>query len=128
MPPSHDLSPWAVALTIAAAVVGPKAAALVGAYSIILIGWFAGLLYGLYTRAPESRLPVWAYAAFTFIVCFMVTVPASLLLVRTIPGLDVEYTAVLFPVAAAIPALPDKWGSFGEWLIERWQSLRGVKP
>lgn len=127
MPPNVDLSPWALALTVAAAIFGPKAAALIGAYSIILFGWGAGLLYGLYTRSPESKLPVWAYALFTFIVCFMVTVPASLLLVKAIPVLEVEYTAVLFPVAALIPALPDKWGAFGMWLLQRWEGFRGAK-
>lgn len=124
MPPNTDLTPWAVALTIASAVFGPKLAALVGAYAIILLGWFAGLLYGLYTRNPESRLPVWAYALFTLVVCLMVTVPASLIASKTIPFFAVEYTALLFPVAAAIPALPDKWGSFGAWLLRLWEQRR----
>lgn len=125
--PNVDLSPWIVATTVAAAIFGPKAAALIGAYSIILVGWFAGLLYGLYTRSPESKLPVWAYAVFTFIVCFMVTVPASILLVKAIPVFEVEYTAVLFPIAAAIPALPDYWGKAGMWVLDKWASLRGAK-
>lgn len=119
-----DLTPWAVVVGIAGALFGPKVAAVVGAYAIILLGWFAGLLYGLYTRAPDSKLPVWAYAIFTLIVCIMVTVPASVLAVSMIPALSVEYTAVLFPVAALIPALPDKWGAFGAWLLSKWERAK----
>lgn len=127
MPPNTDLAPWALFVAAAATIFGPKAAALVGAYSIILIGWFGGLVYGLYTRSPDSKLPVWAYAVFTLIVCFMATVPASALLARTITVFEVDYTALLFPVAAAIPAFPDKWGAAGAWLLERWEAMRGVR-
>ena len=68
-------------------------------------------------------MPVWVYATLTFIVSVMVTVPASKGLAPYVPWVDA--TALLFPVAAAIPALPDKWGSFGQWLLDRFQALRG---
>ncbi len=123
-PPDVDLTPWAVAVAVAGAAVGPKFAQYVGAYSIILVGWFAGLLYGLYTRSPESKMPVWAYSVFTFILCVAVTVPASQVAAEYVPF---SYTALLFPVAAAIPAVPDKWGEIGRWLMERWQAARGVR-
>lgn len=118
-PTEIDLSPWAAAVAAAGAVFGPIAAQYIGAYALILMGWFAGLLYGLFTRSPESKMPVWAYAAFTFIVCAAVTVPTSQAAARYIPF---AYTALLFPVSALIPALPDQWGTFGQWVVSRWQA------
>lgn len=123
-PPDVDLTPWAVAVAVAGAAVGPKFAQYVSAYSIILVGWFAGLLYGLYTRSPESKMPVLAYSVFTLILCVAVTVPAAQVAADYVPF---SYTALLFPVAAAIPAVPDKWGDIGRWLMERWQAARGVR-
>jgi hypothetical protein len=127
MPPNIDLTPIAVILAFTSALFGPKIAALVGAYAIILIGWFAGLLYGLYTRAPESKMPVWAYAVFTFIMCFLVTVPTSILAVSYIPWVNVDYTSVLGIVSALIPAFPDRWGELGVKALEFLQRLRGAK-
>jgi len=123
-PPDIDLTPWAVAVAVAGAAVGPQFAQYVGAYSLILIGWFAGLLYGLFTRSPESKLPVWAYTAFTFCVTMLATVPASQIAAQYVPF---SYTSLLFPVAVAIPAVPDKWGSIGVWVLDRWQTIRGAK-
>lgn len=127
MVPNVDLTPLAVAVAVAGALFGPAFAAHLGAYAIILIGWFAGLLYGLYTRSPESKLPVWAYAVFTLLVCLMVTVPLALLAAQTLPMFKVEYTGFLFPIAAIIPALPDRWGAAGMWLLSKWELLRGAK-
>lgn len=127
MRPEDDLSPLAFALTIASAFVGPKLALYVSAYGIILAGWFAGLLFGLYTRAPESKLPVWAYALFTLIVCLMATVTVAQLAVSAVPWFKVEYTSALFPVAALIAGLPDYWGRAGAWVLKQWQDARGMK-
>lgn len=124
-PPDIDLNPFAVAVVVAGAAVGPQFAQYVSAYALILVGWFAGLLYGLFTRAPESKMPVWAYSLFTFLVTMVATVPVSQFAAGYIPF---SYTALLFPVAVAIPAMPDKWGTFGQWALERFQAMRGVKP
>lgn len=124
-PPDIDLTPWAVAVAVAGAAVGPQFAQYVSAYALILMGWFAGLLYGLFTRAPESKLPVWAYSLFTFLVTMVATVPISQVAADYVPF---SYTALLFPIAVAIPAIPDKWGTIGVWAFERWQAVRGVKP
>lgn len=124
VPPDVDLTPWAVAVAVAGAAVGPRFAQYIGAYSIILVGWFAGLLYGLYTRAPDSKLPVWAYTLFTLIVCMLATVPASQIAAEWVPF---SYTALLFPIAVAIPAVPDKWGQIGAWALARLQAMRGVQ-
>ena len=123
-PPDVDLTPWAVALAIAGAAFGPKFAQYISAYSIILVGWFAGLLYGLYTRSVNSKMPVWSYALMTFIVTVFATVPLSQFAANYVPF---SYTALLFPVALAIPAAPDKWGEVGEWLLTKWQVARGAK-
>ncbi len=123
-PPDIDISPWAVAVAVAGASVGPQFAQYVGAYSIILVGWFAGLLYGLFTRSAESKLPVWAYSLMTFIVTMGATVPFSQMAAEYVPF---SYTALLFPISVAIPAVPDKWGTIGQWLLERWQAVRGAK-
>lgn len=124
-PPDVDLSPWAVSVAVAGAAVGPEIAQYVSAYALILVGWFAGLLYGLFTRAPESKLPVWAYTLFTFLVTMVATVPVSQFAASYVPF---SYTALLFPVAVAIPAMPDRWGTVGQWVMDRVQALRGVKP
>lgn len=113
-----DVSPLAVAVAVAGAALGPQAAQYVGAYALILIGWFAGLLYGLFTRSSDARMPVWAYAMFTFIVTMVATVPLSQIADDYVP---VHFTGLLFPVAVAIPAMPDRWGQIGRWLLERWQ-------
>lgn len=121
-PPELDLTPWAVAVAAAGAVVGPKFAAYVGAYALIFVGWFAGLLYGLYKRPADSKMPVWVYALFTLLVSMGATVTLSQFMAEYI---SFAYTALLFPVSAAIPALPDKWADAGNWLLGRWQMLRG---
>lgn len=121
-PPDVDLTPWAVAVAMAGAAVGPKFAQYVGAYALIFVGWFAGLLYGLYKRPADSRMPVWVYAVFTFIVSLGSTVTLAQFMAEY---MQFSYTALLFPVAAAIPALPDKWGDIGNWMLERWQLIRG---
>jgi hypothetical protein len=122
--PEIDLSPMAVALAVAGSLVSPQLAYYVGAYAIIFIGWFGGLLFGLYRRAPESTMPVWAYSVCTLIASVGATVPASEALAKYIPF---AYTALLFPVAFAIPAMPDKWGDVGQWLLNKWEAARGVK-
>jgi hypothetical protein len=124
-PPDIDLTPWAVAVAVAGSAVGPHLALYVSAYALILMGWFAGLLYGLFTRSPESKMPVWAYALFTFLVTMIATVPVSQFAANYVPF---TYTALLFPIAVAIPAVPDKWGAIGHWAFERWQAARGLRP
>lgn len=124
-PPDIDLNPFAVAVVVAGAAVGPQFAQYVSAYALILVGWFAGLLYGLFTRAPDSKMPVWAYSLFTFLVTMVATVPVSQFAASYVPF---SYTALLFPVAVAIPAMPDRWGTFGQWALDRLQAMRGVKP
>lgn len=120
-PPEVDLTPWAVAVAAAGAVVGPKFAAYVGAYALIFVGWFAGLLYGLYKRPADSKMPVWAYAVFTLLVSLGATVTLAQFAADYVPA---AYTALLFPVAAAIPAMPDKWADAGNWLIDRVRLIR----
>lgn len=125
MPPNEiDVNPLTVAVALASTVLGPTAAAYVGTYAVILIGWFAGLLYGLFTRAPDARMPVWAYTMFTLCVTLATTVPISQLLTDY---LHLQTSLLLFPVALAIPAAPDKWGAAGNWLIQKWLAMRGVR-
>lgn len=127
VPTDVDLNPFAVAVAVAGALLGPKLAQYVGAYSVILLGWFGGLLYGLYRRSADAKMPVVAYVVCTFILSLGVTVTAAEVIAQYTP---LSVTALLFPVAALIPALPDKWGAFGTWLMQRWELLRsgGAKP
>lgn len=120
--PDIDLTPWAVAVAMAGAAVGPQFAHYVGAYALIFVGWFAGLLYGLYKRDAESKMPIWAYALFTLCMSLGATVTLAQLMAEYMPF---SYTALLFPVAAAIPALPDKWSEIGAWIMSRWELVRG---
>ncbi len=126
-PPNIDLSPWTVAVAAAGAFVGPQFAQMVSAYALICIGWFAGLLYGSYTRSVESKLPLWAYSVFTFFVTMLATVPVAQVAEQYLTFSYVPYTSLLFPIAVAIPAIPDKWGAIGLWVLDRWQAVRGAK-
>lgn len=123
-PPDIDLSPYAVGVMALGTFVGPHAAQYVSAYAVILVGWFCGLMIGLWRRDAGARMPVWAYTLFTLLVSVggTVTIAEALVSYTSMP-----VSALLFPVAAAIPALPDKWGTFGQWAVDTWKAARGVK-
>lgn len=122
-PVDTDLNPFAVAVAVAGALLGPKFAYYIGAYGLILTGWFGGLLYGLYRRQGDTRMPIWAYALCTLTGSIGTTVPAAELASQYLP---ISLTALLFPVAFAIPAVPDRWSAIGIWLLEKWQNARGA--
>ena len=122
-PVDTDLNPFAVAVAVAGALLGPKFAYYIGAYGLILTGWFGGLLYGLYRRTAEAKMPIWAYAMCTLIGSLGATVPAAEFASQYIP---IPLTTLLFPVAFTIPAVPDKWSAVALWALERWQSMRGA--
>lgn len=125
-PDTESVSAYALAVAAAGTLAGPQAAALVGTYGLIFFGWFCGLLYGLYTRPVDSKLPAWVYSLVTLCLSLATTVWASDMLVKWSPW-DVQWTAFLFPVAAAIPAFPDKWGTVGSYVLRMWEAARGAK-
>lgn len=122
-PVDTDLNPFAVAVAVAGALLGPKFAYYIGAYGLILTGWFGGLLYGLYRREVDSKMPIWAYAMCTLVGSLGVTVPTAELASQYLPF---SLTTLLFPVSFAIPAVPDRWSAIGVWALERWQNTRGA--
>jgi len=124
-PADVDLSPYAAFVIAAGAFFGPHAAQYVSAYALVLIGWFCGLMFGLWRRSPEARMPVWAYALFTLTAAIGVTVPAAELLQ---PYTPLPASALLFPVSAAIPAVPDKWGAIVAWAAQVLKTARGSRP
>jgi len=124
MPQPPDVSSFAFAVAVAGSLLGPQAAYYVGTYGIIIFGWFCGLMYGLYVRPMESKFPLWAYALTTFGATFFTAVQGAEFASRYVPF---EWTALLFPVAFAIPAFPQKWGLLGSWLAQVWNTARGVK-
>ena len=125
-PNSDALTAWAVAVSVAGALIGDKAAVIVGTYGLIFLGWFCGLMYGLWARPVESRMPVWAYAVFTLGVTMFGAVAAAELIAKWSPW-DTKWTSLLFPIAVAVPALPHKWGDAGEWILKKFQSATGVR-
>lgn len=120
-PVDADLNPFAVAVAVAGLLLGPKLAYYVGAYGLILLGWFTGLLVGLWRREEASKMPIWAYIACTLTGSLGVTVPAAEWATQYLPF---SLSALLFPVAFIIPAVPDKWSTVGAEIYRRWKRER----
>ncbi len=123
-PPDVDVSAFAAALALAGFIWGPTAAQFVAAYALILFAWFGGLLVGLYRRNGDARLPSWAYALITLVVCVGMTVPIAQWLSSY---LGASYTGLLLPVAFLIAAAPDKWQAAGSWAWDTWKAIKGIK-
>lgn len=114
VPPSPDLTPVAVAITLLGVVVGPELADAAGAYSVIVLGWFAGFLIGLWRRPPESRIGVLAFLLVTLLLTLGVTVPMAMILsetvAKTVPWISVGGArGLLFPLAVILPAVGHSW-------------------
>lgn len=120
-----DLSPYAAFVAATGTMLGPPLASYVAAYVLILLGWCAGVLWGVYKRKPGARMPVWAYVVSTLLASIGVTATAAGYLAAVVPNLPVS--ALLFPVAFIIPAYPERWSEFGDWVVERWSAIRGAK-
>jgi hypothetical protein len=120
-----DLSPYAAFTAAFGTLLAPELAQYIAAYGIILIGWFAGSLWGVYKRAPESRMPVWAYVLSTLLVALGVTTTIAGIMTRVFPDLPV--VTLLFPIAWAIPAYPERWSEFAAWALDRVNARRGAK-
>lgn len=120
-----DFSPHAAFTAAIGTLIGPMLAQYVAAYVLILLGWCAGVLWGVYKREPEARMPVWAYVVATLLASVGITATAAGYMAALMP--DVATSALLFPVAFAIPAFPERWVDIGDWLMRRWQALRGVR-
>lgn len=124
-PKDPDLSVYAAFVAAIGTMFGPTLAQYVAAYVLIMLGWFAGVLWGVWKREPEARMPVWAYVIATMLASVGVTATAAGYLSSVVP--EVPVTALLFPVAAMIPAFPEKWADFGSWVLDRINALRGAK-
>lgn len=122
--PEVDVSLFAAFLAVAGFIWGPTAAQFVAAYSLIFFAWFAGLLVGLYRRNGDAKLPGWAYALITLVVCVGMTVPIAKWLSNY---LGASFTGLLLPVAFLIAAAPDKWQAAGAWAWEKWSAIKGIK-
>lgn len=122
-----DLDPLTIAITIAAALVGPKLAPYVGAYTLILFGWFGGVLVGVYRRDSASRMGTAIFVTVSFVLTVGVTVPAAQWLS---PMAGAASTALLFPVSFLIPAVGDTWNKIAAWawnqLTQRLSRLWGT--
>lgn len=117
-----DLNPFAVAVTVAGILLGPKLAVYVGGYALILIGWFVGLMFGLFRRRPDQeRMPVWAFTLCTLGISLCTTVPLSEYAAQHLPF---SPTVLLFPVAFVIPAFPDRWSVAGRWVVAWWLRIK----
>lgn len=122
-----DLDPLTIAVTIAAALVGPKLAPYVGAYTLIFFGWFGGVLVGVYRRDTGSRMGTAIFVIVSFVVTIGITVPAAQWLS---PMAGAAATALLFPVSFLIPAIGDNWMTVAAWswgqLTQRLARLWGT--
>jgi hypothetical protein len=125
-PPEPDLTPVAVAASLAAVLLGPQYAATLGAYSIILIGWCAGVLIGVYRMPPGPRIHAAAFVAVSLLLTMGATVPlaeaaADALRVVAPWMSSTEAKGLLFPVAVLLPAVGHSWAGVATWA---WGALR----
>ena len=107
-----NLDPFAVAVSIAALLVGPKLAPILGGYTLIMFGWFAGVLIGVYRRDAGSRMGTIVFVLLFFLVTMGTAATAAELLAPYIGG---KTNALLFPVAVLIPAIGDDWIAVAKW-------------
>lgn len=114
-PPETDLNPVSVLVLVLTAWLGNEFAAVAGAYTIILFGWFGGCIVGT-LRMPAGRIRLAAFVVASFVITMGLTVPLSELLAANAPNvLGVSSKALLFPVAALLPAIGHSWIDIGGW-------------
>lgn len=102
-----------VVVAVLALFIGPQVAPVLGAYAVIVIGWFAGTLIGLFRREPGSRVGTLLFVVVSLIITLGVTVPAASFVASYLGS--VEFKSLLFPIAVAIPAIGEDWGTFFVW-------------
>lgn len=121
-PPEPDLNPISVLALALTAVFGAQVAQVASAYTVILFGWFGGCIVGA-LRMPEGpRFKLVAFVLVSFVFTMGLTVPLAEALAQyapvLLPGdLAVNAKALLFPVAAAVPAIGHTWLDIGAWAI-----------
>lgn len=120
-----SLHPLTVGIAVLGAAIGPQAATYVSAYGLIFMGWFAGLLWGTYRREQGRGMPTWAYAVCTALVAIGGTAVVAEWIARTV-GVFAS-TALLFPVAFAVPASFRHWDKLVGWLWDKFQQIRGAR-
>lgn len=118
-----DLDIVSVLTVVAVAIVGPEFAPYFGAYGVVVMGWFAGLLvYVWRTPAPE-RGSIALFSLMTLMFTIGITIGAAEWLSSRF---GIVLNALLFPVAAAIPAFGGKWGDLADsgWAMFKRYILR----
>jgi len=129
MAPEPDLSPVAVAVALAAAMLGGQFAQAIGAYSVILLGWLGGAMVGVWRMPTLPRLTLAAYIVASLVVTLGVTVPLSAVLADALrsasPDLrSLDAKDLLFVVALAIPAIGHSWGDV---LARAWRLVARLR-
>jgi asparagine N-glycosylation enzyme membrane subunit Stt3 len=109
-PPIQELSLAGALVTLFAFVAPEPLVHLMAVYSIVMLGWIFGLFIGLLRRPPDGyRYPIVLYGVTTLLANLGLAVPLAAWL-STLPWLtDFGAQALVFPVAALIPALAPDW-------------------
>jgi len=130
-PPETDLNPVSVLVLVLTAWLGKEFAAVAGAYTIILFGWFGGCIVGT-LRMPPGRVRLAAFVTASFVITMGLTVPLAELLAANMPDMmGISSKALLFPVAALLPAIGHSWIDIGLWvagLVRRRVERREETP
>ena len=112
MPPEPDFSLVHIAVMMLTVAIGPEFAEAGGVYFVILFGWFGGVIWGAF-RLPRSHMRLSLFVLMTLVFTLGLTVPLAQLLAASVPkaypALEFTMKGLLFPVAAAIPAVGHSW-------------------
>jgi hypothetical protein len=116
--PAHDFV--AVAVAVAAVLIGPQLAEAVGTYAVILFAWIGGAMVGCYRRPPESRLRVLLFLASSLVVTMGLTVTLASIVASVVPSWVPAGGAkhLVFPIAVAIPMFWHDWPEWGRTVIQ----------
>lgn len=131
-PTEPDLNPVSVMVLVLTVWLGPQFAAVASAYTIILFGWFGGAFVGALRLPQGGRFKLAAFVVVSFVVTMGITVSVAELVAAHAPDmLGVSVKALLFPVAAIIPAIGHSWIDIGHWcagLLRRRVERREETP
>jgi hypothetical protein len=119
-PPHIDIGFTDFVIALLAYLLGAQLAAILSPYVVIIFGWAAGAIIGVFRRDVKSSMSTFWFVVGSFMFTVGLTGTAADLAAKHVPWLGGSATAILFPVAAAIPAFADKWDRLFARLWSAW--------
>jgi peptidoglycan/LPS O-acetylase OafA/YrhL len=110
----------AVAVAVAAVLIGPQLAEAVGTYAVIGFAWIGGAMVGCYRMEPGPRRRLLFFLASSFVVTIGMTVTLAHAVVALVPSWAQSpegAKALFFPVAVLIPMFWEDWPKWGKVII-----------